>query len=111
MTPDQLHVLQHALGADQYGRVGERNSFVASLGSDDWRTCLELTNEGLMYNHGHREVFQGECFTVTAQGKIAMRAACPKPPKLSRSQQRYRRWRAADCGLSFIEWLQLEKSA
>ena len=38
-------------------------------------------------------------------GKAAMLAESPKPPKLTRSQQRYRRFLKADVGVSFREWL------
>ncbi len=34
-----------------------------------------------------------------------MYAESPKPPKLTRSQIRYREFLRADSGLSFIEWI------
>lgn len=43
--------------------------------------------------------------TVTEEGKAAMLAQSPKPPVLTRSQQRYQRFLKADSGLSFREWL------
>ena len=46
---------------------------------------------------------------VTDAGIEAMQAASPKPPKLTKSQERYRRYLAADLGVSFREWLDIEK--
>ena len=43
--------------------------------------------------------------SVTDKGKVAMRRESPKPPKLSRSQIRYRKYLNHDSGLSFREWL------
>jgi hypothetical protein len=49
--------------------------------------------------------------TVTDAGKVAMLEQSPKPPKLTRSQQRYRRYLDADAGASFREWLEWESNA
>lgn len=52
MTQDQLHILQHSLGADQYGRrerYGDRNHFCA--GGKDEDICKELVALGYMVQH------------------------------------------------------------
>jgi hypothetical protein len=105
MTPEQLQILQHALGLDEYGR-GEmyRNHFCA--GDDDEPICRALVEMGYM------RVFRPNAppypyynCTVTEAGKEAVRRESPEPPKLTRAQRRYRRFLEADSDLSFMEWL------
>ena len=47
--------------------------------------------------------------SVTEAGIKAMREESPAPPKLSRSQIRYREFLDADCGMTFKEWMATEK--
>lgn len=109
ILPRQLEILQHALGLDQYGRVPRghagytRNYFAA--GTDDEPDCRELVAMGLMKEHRTTEVFPDYNCSVTDAGKQAVREQSPKPPKLTRSQQRYRDFLAADTGFSFREYL------
>jgi hypothetical protein len=104
MTPRQLEILQHSLGVDQYGRGQQyRNHFCA--GDDDEAVCRELIELGYMQQHRTTELFPYFNCSVTEAGRWAMLAASPKPPKLTRSQQRYREFLDADSGLSFIEWI------
>ena len=49
MTPEQLHILQHSLGLDEYGRgTMYRNHFVTGEGSLDHPHCVALVEAGLM---------------------------------------------------------------
>lgn len=108
-----LHILQHALGRDEYGRSGPhgdyRNHYCAGPGHADFATCREAVAQGLMVEHPPREISGGDhVFTVTEAGKAYIAANSPRPPKLTRGQQRYREWLGsawADCGVSFGEWL------
>ena len=104
MTTEQLGILQHSLGVDQYGRGRQfRNHFVG--GAEECRPLVAL---GYMTEHSASELTGGDpWFRVTESGKSAMLAESPKPPKLSRSQKRYRRFLDADSGLTFIEWLRV----
>jgi hypothetical protein len=105
MDQRQLEILQHALGADQYGRGGgHRNHFCA--GGDDEETCKQLVAMGYMrvFAPNASPLPYYNC-TVTDAGKSAMLDASPKPPKLTRGQRRYRQYLAHDSGLSFREWL------
>jgi hypothetical protein len=104
MTPKQLEILQHSLGVDEYGQGEQyRNHFCA--GEDDADTCRELIAVGYMAQHETTPWLPYfNCF-VTAKGVAAMRAASPAPPKLTRSQKRYRQFLKADTGESFSEWL------
>jgi hypothetical protein len=103
LTQRQLHVLQHSLGVDQYGQGPMyRNHFCA--GGDDEATCRELVALGFMRTFERSYLPYYNC-TVTAEGKAAMLAESPKPPKLTRSQERYRRFLRADCDRPFGEWL------
>ena len=112
MTPEELHILQHSLGVDQHGRGSMyRNGFVTGPKSTDWDDCRHLAARGLMKDHGARAIIGGDhLFTVTELGVEEMRKACPQPPKLTRSQMRYRDYLHADCSMSFKEWLRLTAS-
>ena len=108
LTPQQLQILQHSLGVDQYGRGRQyRNHFCA--GGADEITCRELVELGYMRQHRTTDLFPDYNCSVTEAGKVAMLAQSPKPPKLSRSQHRYRRFLHADTGESFGQWLKDEK--
>jgi hypothetical protein len=107
VSPEHLHILQHATGMDAHGRFphGEyRNYYVA--GGDSEAPCRELVALGLM-TEGMRNALTGgeQCFHVTRAGIRAAQEASPPAPKLTRAQRRYRAWLRADCGLSFGEWL------
>ncbi len=105
VTIEQLKILQHALGVDQYGQ-GEmyRNHFCA--GGDDEKICRELVELGLMqvFAPNASPLPYYNC-SVTDLGKQLVRTESPKPPKLTRSQKRYRDYLKADSGLRFGEWL------
>jgi hypothetical protein len=117
MTPDLLHILQHSLGVDQYGR-GQmyRSHFVTSAGYRDHDVCLQLCELGYMVNHGQRmgELTGGsDLFIVTDAGKEAVRRESPQPPpepKWTRSKRRYQEFLNADTGLTFAEWLKCRKA-
>jgi hypothetical protein len=110
LTPEQLQILQHSLGVDQYGRGQHyRNHFCA--GGKDEATCRELVAMGYMQQHATTDAFPYFNCSVTKEGKRAMAESSPVPPKLSRSQLRYRRFLSADSGLSFREWLALDRAS
>ncbi len=108
MTAD-LHILQHALGVDKYGRGNQfRRHFVTGPGSIDYPTCVDLVARGLMEKHRPSELTGGDdLFLVTPAGRDWMAANSPSPPKLTRGQRRYRRYLEAGSSLSFGEWLKL----
>jgi hypothetical protein len=103
-----LHVIQHSLGADQFGRGQQyRNYFVTGEGSIDHPICMEAVERGLMeIRRKGYELYGGDdVFAVTAEGKAWMTANSPVPPKLTRSQRRYQAYLSADCSMSFREWI------
>ena len=103
MEPRQLEILQHALGVDEYGQGDQyRNHFCAT--GEDETICRELVALGYMRQFHAKHLPYFNC-AVTDAGKQAMRDASPKPPKLTRSQKRYRDYLAADLGCSFFEYL------
>lgn len=108
MTPAQLHTLQHALGVDQYGKGDMfRNHYVGGE-----TECRPLVALGMMTEHPASELTGGDpWFRVTDAGKTAVRDLSPIPPKLTRSQRRYREFLDADCGLTFGEWMKLKAVA
>lgn len=110
MEASHLHILQHSLGLDQYGRGSYyRNHFVTGPGSDDHADCVALVSLGLMSRRSGNQLSGGDdVFTVTVEGKAAVRVHSPHPPVLTRSQQRYQDYLDADSSLAFIDWLKMK---
>ncbi len=109
MTARQLEILQHCWGADEYGRrqrFSQRNHFCA--GEDDKADCRALIGLGYMREHKSTAVFPDLNCSCTEAGVIALNRESPAPPKLTRSQLRYRRFLEADSGMSFREWMRYE---
>ena len=104
---ERLHVLQHTLGLNQYGQgAGHRNHFVTSEGTTEWPVCIAAVADGLMtQTKGNALTGGSDVFRVTPTGMTWVQQHSPKAPKLTRSQQAYRDYLAADTGLSFGEWL------
>lgn len=104
-----LQILQHALGLDDYGLgAAYRNRFVTTPSTVDWPLCQNHVEAGRMARRGPHELFGGEesyCFVVTEAGRQYVKEHSPDPPRLSRSQRRYRAYLAADSGMPFGEWL------
>lgn len=102
-----LHILQHSLGVDQFGQGEQyRNHFVTGEGSKDYPTCVLAVALGLMTMRAGNPLTDGDdLFTVTAEGKQCMADNSPAPPKLTRSQLRYRAYLNADCSMTFREWI------
>jgi hypothetical protein len=105
----QLQILQHSIGADQYGRIvrgGGRNHFVTGEGSKDHPHCMALVAAGLMTRRAGSAISGGdEIFHVTEAGREYVRSHSAKAPKLTPSQRRYALFLNEDCGLSFGDWL------
>jgi hypothetical protein len=110
VTPEQLQILQHALGVDEYGRGDQyRNHFCA--GGADVLICRELVSLGYMEEWPKVEWIPYFMFSVMESGKAAMLAASQQPPKSSRGQKRYLEflnWKDAGGG-SFREFLAARK--
>ncbi|SOC46256.1 hypothetical protein SAMN05892877_12176 [Rhizobium subbaraonis] len=85
MDAKQLHILQHSLGLDQYGRgTMYRNRFVTGEGSKDHADCMALVEQGYMSRVANVALFGGsDCFTVTEAGRRAAVTESPAAPKLS----------------------------
>lgn len=85
MTPEQLHIIAHSLGVDQYGRGSQyRNHFVTSQEGEDGAICESLCAYGLMTrdNRFPSELSGGsDVYHVTENGKRLFFANCPRPPK------------------------------
>lgn len=109
MRKDLLHILQHSLGLDQYGRGRQyRNHYVA--GGDDVGRCQELAAMGYMREHKMSPALTGgsPCFVVTDRGfeAVALYSPAPPPePKLTAAQKRYQEHLDADGCWSFAESL------
>lgn len=130
---ESLHILQHALGLDDYGRSKHdgrrehqartpartedcyRNRFVLSEGGKDWTLCVEHVEAGRMTKHGPSPMFGGErgyCFCVTEAGLSYVRERSPKPPKESRGKRRWAAFtsaRDAYPDLTFPQFLKMQK--
>ena len=107
MSETQLQILQHALGADQYGQWPKGHEWYYRdyfIGEDP--ICEDLVALGHMNKFPGNAATGGDaCYRVTGNGIVAMRNASPKPPRLSQGQQRYRDYLDADSGMSFGEWI------
>lgn len=109
----ELHILQHSLGVDQFGRGRQyRNHFVTGPGSVDFPHCMALIEKGLMVRREGGTLTGGDyVFYVTDEGRRWMAENSPAPPKLTRGQQRYADYLAADCDLSFGDWVKRQARA
>jgi len=108
LTSEQLHILQHSLGVDQYGRGNQyRNYFATGPGCTDYTKCCELIEMGLMRNMGKMPMTSGlEYFEVTPKGIDTVAFESPRPPKVSRSRQRYLDYlEVGDCFENFRAYL------
>ena len=110
MRDASLHILQHALGLDDYGRgKSYRDHFVTGPGCDDWELCEEHLKAGRMTRRGPHELYgDSYCFTVTDVGRDFVLEHSPAPPRMSASKKRYLTWlRVADVypDMTFGEWL------
>jgi hypothetical protein len=115
MTPEQLQIIQHSLGVDQYGQGRQyRNHFVTEQTGRDGAICESLCAYGLMErdNRFPNELSGGsDCYHVTEAGKRLFFANCPRPPRKTRSQKRYEEWLRLDgcSGETFGQWLKNRK--
>lgn len=112
MNPRHLEILQHALGLDKYGQGSfYRNHFVTGPGSDDFEDCRTLTDAGLMesWKVGVAQP-EDRVFCVTPLGKEYIAKHSPNPPKLTRSQLRYRRYLNSDTSMTFKEFIKLDSN-
>lgn len=114
LTTQQLGILQHAIGADKYGRRGrgERNYFTTDANGADGRVCKSLVSLGLMKDRGSYGPLSGDgnIYVVTGQGIDAVTRDSPPPPKRTASQNRYEsflNWKDAFGG-TFREFLNTE---
>lgn len=113
MSPElakQLHILWHALGVSAEKRETYRNHFCA--GGKDEDTCRQLVAAGHMWEWKSpgkpSEVAPYPTFIVTDAGKEYALGQLPTPPKLTRSQRRWRAYRrVADIypDWDFGDWL------
>lgn len=109
MTPRQLEIMQHCWGADVYGRrqrFSSCNYFCA--GVKDEGDCRALIAMGYMQGHRRTDSFPYLNCSCTDVGVLAMNRESPAPPRLTRSQQRYRRFLDADSEMSFRDWIRYE---
>lgn len=92
VNPAHLHILQHSLGLDKYGQGTQyRNYYVTDHESPSGMECEKLVQLGLMCSHGREALCGGMTYYyVTPSGKEAVAKHSPAPPKLTRSQKRYR---------------------
>lgn len=123
MTPEHLHILQHAIGVNEYGQSSNRpnfddfhgcyrNRFITDPSCPAGLHCQKLVELGYMHDHGPQRIAGSmHYYAVTDSGYAAMKEASPTPPKLSRSKQRFQRYRDSDGVFdSFRHFLAYEKA-
>jgi hypothetical protein len=114
LTESQLHIIQHSLGLDQYGRGREyRNHFVTGPGSSDFADCEALVDGNCMVVRRNLPLAGGpgnNCYTVTNWGRRKMHEQSPEPSKVSKSKKRYLEYlEVADCFDGFRDWLRYKQ--
>ena len=112
-TSKQLQILQHSLGLNEFGQGHQyRTHFVTGEGSPDHSDCMANVNAGLMSRHAGNALSGGsDIFHVTQAGIDYVALNSPKPPKISRSKQRYERFREyGDCFDNFIDYCRWDAS-
>jgi hypothetical protein len=109
LNKQQLHILQHTLGLNEYGEhqgkaEGYRNHFCADEGHSSWGDLITLVDAGYMIKRYPCAVTN--CwFSVTELGREAVKKESPKPPKISKSKARYLRYLEMSDGFdSFIDF-------
>lgn len=105
VSSEQLGILQHALGLNVYGQ-GEiyRKHFCA--GGRDIEICDSLVGIGAMVRKDPSALTGGDTmFLVTARGIAIARMKSEKPPKLTKSQRRYKAYLRSETDERFIDWL------
>lgn len=106
---EHLHILQHSIGVDKYGRGQEyRNYYAVGPECPAYHDCMKLCEAGLMEDNGQSGFSGGmHYFSVTRLGKKFVAENSEVPPKLTRSQKRYERWlKVADAvQMTFGEWI------
>ncbi len=102
MSPEELHILRHALGLQEDGsRKSYRNYYAAE--PDDERLGVLVSN-GWM-RHG-RDVMGGlQYYHVTDEGIRIATKSLTVGQELTRAKKRYRQYLKSDSGLSFMDWL------
>lgn len=91
---DLLHILQHSLGYDRFGRGTDyRNRFVTGEGSIDHPICMQAVEQGLMVRHaGNALTGDMDLFMVTDAGRAYIRQHSPKVDRKQRNRDRYSRF-------------------
>lgn len=113
MITPELQIIRHSLGLDDCGSGrAYRNHFCTGPESDDFKTCEALVAEEMMSRRGPSDLSGGDfTYHVTKKGRDFEEANRPLVKKLTRSQERYRRFLNADTGWSFREFLKHDQTA
>jgi hypothetical protein len=106
-TKNQINILQHSLGVDQYGQGEQyRNYFATGPDSSDFNDCTQLVALGLMKTQGPMKINNElHCFCVTPAGIDYVAFNSDKPPKLTKSQQRYKAYLKSGSEEGFFDFL------
>ncbi len=102
MNGEQLEILRHALGCDEYGLPSWKRNYYHA---DSDANLSALVDAGMMVDHGFQQISKMHYYTVTDKGTVFVTSNAKPRPKLSRSKKRYMAWLNADIGISFGEWI------
>lgn len=107
MSPQQLHVLRHALGLDHKGHGKPyRRHYCCGPGHDGFDACRDLVALGLMEEHPPTTLTGGDhLFLVNDAGRSEIMKHKEHEPKLTRSQQRYRNYLRSELNMPFADYL------
>jgi len=103
LSTEQIHILRHSLGLDDNGHGNEyRNYYCTGPDCTGYNDLINLAVAGLM--ELGRIDGNNHFYFVTDAGKAEARKGVVHK-RLTRAQERYRRFLDADCGLPFGQWL------
>lgn len=112
LTPEQIDIIRHTLGCDQFGNGEYRNYFAAGQTGKDHQTFEEFVGLGIAVKNPRfpSEISGGsDVYHITGWGKDLFLSQCPKPLRKTRAQLKYEKWIEEDSGRTFAEFLGIKR--
>jgi len=106
ITDRQLAMMRHALGFDCQGNGRRYRNHYCGPQGEERKAWMELVDAGWATHKNLGPISGGDdTFWLTKPAIDYVCSKRPAPPKLTRSQKRYREFLDADSGMRFGEWL------
>ena len=106
LSKEELHILQHTLGLDEYGEGNRYRNYYAIYPESSSRVIIDgLVQRGLMAGYMESDFSELLYYHVTDRGEESIALNSPVRPKISRSKQRYQDYLKSEVDESFGWWL------